>query len=180
MKPGSNRAIVIAAVMAGAMGGMASTRLWPAPSPAYADQQILTTISAKQFQVMDGQGNVRAKLDVSDGGLAHLGLYDQQGVERAALVVSNDGTSMLALSGDNGNPRLAVNVATHDGPADFKLFNPDSSVAADLKMDKTGRSLTLADNKGAARIALQTTVGASPESSFTIYGNDGKPLKKLP
>jgi hypothetical protein len=180
MRRSGNRAILVAALTAGAIGGAASARLWPAASAAYADQQILTTISAKQFQVMDGQGNVRAKMDVSGGGLAHLGLYDQQGVERAALVVSNEGTSMLALSGDDGNPRLTVNVATHDGPATFKLLNPDSSAAAELKMDKTGRSLTLADNKGAARIALQTTVGASPESSFTIYGNDGKPLKKLP
>jgi hypothetical protein len=180
MKRSGSRTIVFAALMAGTIGGAASARLWPAPVPAYADQQILTTISAKQFQVMDGQGNVRAKLDVSDGGLAHLGLYDQEGVERAALVVSNDGTSMLALSGDNGNPRLAVNVATHDGPADFKLLNPDNSVAAALKMDKSGRSLTLADDNGAARIALQTTVGASPESSLTIYGKDGKPVKKFP
>ena len=180
MKRSGKRTIVFAALIAGAIGGAASARLWPASGAAYADQQILTTISAKQFQVMDGQGNVRAKLDVSDGGLAHLGLYDQQGVERAALVVSNDGTSMLALSGDNGNPRLAVNVATHDGPADFKLLNPDSSVAADLKMDKSGRSLTLSDDKGAARVALQTTGGASPESSLTIYGKDGKPVKKFP
>jgi len=180
MKRNGNRTIILAALAAGVIGGAASARLWPSPSAAYADQQILTTISAKQFQVMDGQGNVRAKLNVSDGGLAHLGLYDQQGVERAALAVSNDGTSILALSGDDGNPRLTANVATHDGPAYFKLLNPDNSTAADLKMDKSGRSLMLADSKGASRVSLQTAPWTNPESSLTIYGKDGKPLKRFP
>jgi hypothetical protein len=175
-----NRAMLIAALMAGALGGAASARMWPAPASAFADQQLLTSISAKQFEVMDDQGNMRAKLNVSGEGMAHLGLYDQQGVERAALVVTKEGTSMLALSGDDGKPRLAVNVATHDGPAAFTLLNPDSSTAAQLTMNKDARSLLLADGKGAARVRLQTDSGANGESALTIYDKSGKPLKKIP
>src|SRR6202040_2268427 len=121
-----NRAMLIAALMAGVLGGAASARLWPAPASAFAaqqSQQLLTSISAKQFEVMDDQGNMRAKLNVSGEGMTHLGLYDQQGIERAALGVTKEGTSMLALSGDDGKPRLAANVATHDGPAAFALPN---------------------------------------------------------
>ena len=175
-----NRAMLIAALMAGALGGAASARMWPAPASAFADQQLLTSISAKQFEVMDNQGNMRAKLNVSGEGMAHLGLYDQQGVERAALVVTKEGTSMLALSGDDGKPRLAVNVATHDGPAAFTLLNPDSSPAAQLTMDKDARSLLLADDKGTARVRLQTDLAANGESALTIYDKSGKPLKKIP
>src|SRR5260370_40584427 len=142
-----NRAMLIAALMAGALGGAASARVWPASASAFAaqqSQQLLTSISAKQFEVMDDQGNMRAKLNVSGEGMTHLGLYDQQGIERAALVVTKEGTSMLALSGDDGKPRLAVNVATHDGPAAFTLLNPDGTAAAALSMNKDTRALELA------------------------------------
>ncbi|MGH7913198.1 MAG: hypothetical protein ACREPW_00925, partial [Candidatus Binataceae bacterium] len=68
MQQTGNRAMLIAALMAGALGGAASARVWPAPASASAaeqSQQLLTSISAKQFEVMDDQGNVRAKLNVS-------------------------------------------------------------------------------------------------------------------
>lgn len=180
MKQTRNRAMLIAALMAGALGGAASARMWPAPASAFADQQLLTSISAKQFEVMDEQGNVRAKLNVSGEGMAHLGLYDQQGIERAALVVTKEGTTMLAMSGDDGKPRLAANVAIHDGPAAFTLLNPDSTTAAELSMHKGTRSLQLADAKGGARVRLQTDLGANGESALTIYDKNGKPLKKIP
>jgi hypothetical protein len=180
MKQTGNRAMVIAALMAGALGGAASARVWPAPASAFADQQLLTSISAKQFEVMDDQGNMRAKLNVSGEGMAHLGLYDQQGVERAALVVTKEGTSMLALSGDDGQPRLTVNVATHDGPAAFTLLNADGTAAAALTTNKDARSLLLADGKGAARVRLRTSLGADGESALTIYDKSGKPIKQIP
>src|SRR3984893_16584028 len=126
MRQTGNRAMLIAALMAGALGGAGSARIWPAPASAFAaqqSQQLLTSISAKQFEVMDDQGNMRAKLNVSGEGMAHLGLYDQDGVERAALVVTKEGTSMLALSSDDGKPRLAQNVETNEGPPAFALRN---------------------------------------------------------
>jgi hypothetical protein len=87
---------------------------------------------------------------------------------------------MLALSGDDGKARLAMNVATHDGPAAFTLLNPDSTTAAELSMNKDTRSLVLADSKGGARVRLQTVPGANGESALTIYDQSGKPLKKIP
>jgi len=87
---------------------------------------------------------------------------------------------MLALSGDDGKPRLAVNVATHDGPAGFTLLNPDSTTAAAVSMNKDTRSLELADGKGDPRVRLQTNLGANGESALTIYDKSGKPLKKIP
>lgn len=183
MKQTGNRAMLIAALMAGALGGAVSARVWPAPAPAFAaaqqPQQLLTSISAKQFEVMDDQGNMRAKLNVSGEGMAHLGLYDQQGIERAAVVVTKEGTSMFALSGDDGKPRMAMNVATHDGPAAFTLLNPDSTSAAELTMNKDTRALVLADAKGNARARLQTDLG-NGESALTIYDKNGKPFKKIP
>ena len=178
-----SRAMLIAALMAGALGGAASARVWPAPASAFAaqqSQQLLTSISAKQFEVMDDQGNMRAKLNVSGEGMAHLGLYDQDGVERAALVVTKEGSSMLALSGDDGKPRLAVNVATRDGPATVALLNPDSSAAAELIVNKDQRAMLLADRNGNARVRLQTDLGANGESALTIYDNNNKLLKKIP
>jgi hypothetical protein len=183
MKCTGNRTILIAALMAGFLGGAVSARVWPAPASAFADQQsqqLLTSISAKQFEVMDDQGNVRAKLNVSGEGMAHLGLYDQQGIERAAMVVTKEGTTMLAMSGDDGKPRMTMNLAVHDGPAAFTLLNPDSTTAAALTMSKDTRSLVLADGKGEARVRLQTAAAAGSAAELTIYDKGGKPLKKIP
>ena len=87
---------------------------------------------------------------------------------------------MLALSGDDGKPRLAVNLATHDGPAAFTLLNPDSTTAAELAMSKDTRTLVLADGKGATRVRLKADLGANGESVLTIYDKNGKPLKQIP
>lgn len=182
MRQTGNRAMLIAALMAGAVGGAASARVWPAPAAVFAaqPQQMLTSISARQFEVMDDQGNMRARLNVSGEGMAHLGLYDQQGVERVALVVTKEGTSMLAMSGDDGRPRLSVKVAAKDGPAAFSLLNPNSTTAAELIVNKETRSLLLADGKGAARVRLQADLGASGQTALTIYDHNGKAVKKIP
>lgn len=180
MKQSGNRPILIAALAAGLVGGAASARLWPSPAPAFAEQQMLTSISAKQFEVMDDQGNVRLKLNVSNEGMAHVGLYDQEGVERVSLVVAKEGTTMLAMSGDDGQPRLTANVAVHDGPAKFSLLNPDGSSAAELGNDKGTRALVLADSKGGARVRLQAGSSGGGESGLTVYDASGNLLKKFP
>ena len=180
MKQTGSRAMLVAALVAGALGGAASSQMWPAPRSAFADQQLLTSISAKQFEVMDDQGNMRGKLNVTGEQMAHLGLYDQQGIERAALVVTKEGATMLAMSGDDGKPRLTVNVANHEGPAAFALLNPDGSTAAELKMDKGARSILLADAGGKAQIRLQTNSAVNGGATLTFFDQSGKPLRKIP
>lgn len=183
MRASGNRTALIAALMAGALGGAASARLWPGPVSAAAastTQQSLTSITARQFEVMDDQGNERAKLSVSPEGMAQLAMYDQQGVERALLAVTKEGTTMLAMSGDDGKPRLAANVVMHDGPAAFALLNPDSSTAAELIVNKDKRALLLADHKGNARLRLDLEATEKGEVALTFYDKDGKPLKKIP
>lgn len=182
MKQNRNRAVLVAALMAGALGGAASARVWPGPASASAaqSQQMLTSISARQFEVMDDQGNLRARLNVSGEGMAHLGLYDQQGVERAALVVTREGASMLALSGDDGKPRLTAQVAVNQGAAAFSLINPDSTTGAELMMNKDQRSVLLADSKGNTRVRLQAGTAPGGEAALTIYDKNGKPLKNIP
>jgi hypothetical protein len=180
MRASGNRAALIAALIAGALGGAASARIWPGPASAAAAQQSLTSITARQFEVMDDQGNERAKLSVSPEGMAQLTMYDQQGVQRAALAVTKEGAAMLAMSGDDGKPRLAANVAMHDGPAAFALLNPDSTTAAELIVNKDKRALLLADHKGNARLRLDLDTAEKGEAALTFYDKDGKPLKKLP
>ncbi|HZO80230.1 MAG TPA: hypothetical protein VFB33_00925 [Candidatus Binataceae bacterium] len=178
MRASGNRAAVAVALVAGAIGGALSARLWPAPRSAMAaGPQALAGITARRFEVMDEQGNARARLFVSPDGLAQLAMYDQQGIERAALAVSREGTTLLQMSGDDGKPRLAANVVMRGGPAAFTLFNPDGSDAAAITMSKDERALLLADGSGKARVRLDLEAGAA---ALTFYDKDGKPLKKLP
>lgn len=183
MKNTGNRAMIAMALLAGAIGGAASARLLAAPSSAFAAQpskESLTSITARQFQVMDSKGNVRAKLDVSGPGLAQLGLYDQLGVERAALAVTKQGTAMMALSGDDGKPRAEVNSIMHHGPVTFALLNPDGSAAAQLLVDKDKRSLVLADSKGKPRLRAELDTAKNGKAVLTIYDKNGKAIKKIP
>lgn len=181
MRTSGNRAALAAALIAGAIGGALSARLWPAPASAMAaGPQSLASITARQFEVMDDQGNARARLNVSPQGMAQLAMYDQQGVERAALAVTKEGATLLQMAGDDGRPRLAVNLATHGGPAAFALLNPDSTTAAELIVNKDKRALLLADRKGNARLRLDLDAGENGEAALAFYDKDGKPLKKLP
>jgi hypothetical protein len=180
MRQAGAHTIFFVALIAGAAGGAASARIWPQPSSAMAAQpQSLASITAKQFELMDDKGNVRARLSVSGQGLAQFGIYDEQGVERAALAVTNEGTAMLAMSGDDGTPRLAANVATHNGPAAFTLLNPDSSTAAEMANTNGKRGILLADNKGHAHLSL-TFETATGQAAVSIYDSAGKLLKKIP
>jgi hypothetical protein len=178
---GTTRTMLICALLAGALGGAASARLWPTPPSAMAAQpQSLASITARQFEMMDDKGNVRGRLSVSGEGIAQLGMYDELGVERATLAVTKDGSTMLAMSGDSGDPRLAMNLATHNGPAAVSLRDADGSVAAEMINSGGKREILLADSHtGHARVSLALDT-ATGQAAISIYDRAGKLLKKIP
>ncbi len=177
----TTRKMLIAALIAGVLGGAGSARIWPRPPSALAAQpQSLANITARQFEMMDDKGNVRARLSVSGEGIAQFGMYDEQGVERAALAVTREGTTMLAMSGDDGKPRLAMNMVTHGGPAAFAALNPDGTPAAELTNAGGKREILLADGQnGHARLSLVLDA-ATGRAALSIYDRAGKLLKKIP
>ena len=137
-------------------------------------------VTARNFEVMDAQGNERAKLGVSSKGLAQLAMYDEQGIERAALAVTQQGTTLLAMSGDDGKPRLTAKVPMHAGPAAFKLLNPDGTAAAELIMSKDDRALVLADSNGHPRLRMDLNTAKGGGAQLTFYDKAGKVEKKIP
>lgn len=181
MRTSGNRTTLIAALIAGALGGALSARLLPAAVANAASPKTLMNVTARNFEVMDANGNERAKLGVSSKGLAQLGLYDDLGIERAAMAVTKQGTTLFQMAGDNGEPLLTANVPMHGGPVAFKLLNPNSSTAAELMMNKDGRALVLADNQGHPRLRVDlNTAKKGGAASITFYGKNGKIVKKLP
>jgi hypothetical protein len=181
MRATGNRTTLIAALIAGALGGALSARILPAAIANAAAPKTLMNVTARNFEVMDANGNERAKLGVSSQGLAQLGMYDEQGVERTAIAVTRQGTALFAMMGEDGKPLLTANVPMHGGAAAFKLLNSNSSTAAELMMNKDGRALMLADNQGHPRVRLDfSTAQKGGVASITLYGKDGKVVQKLP
>jgi len=72
-------------------------------------------ITAKEFSVLDDNGNVRASLTVDDNA-ARLTLYEPSGSGRAELAVMANGSPRLTLADHTGSGRAEVTVSPDNTP----------------------------------------------------------------
>lgn len=66
-------------------------------------------IDAECFRLVDGDGKVRAKLDVVQGDAA-LRIFDEFGTPRLKANVESNGTPALTLFDANGQPRVFIKI----------------------------------------------------------------------
>jgi hypothetical protein len=151
-----------------------------AMAPAFPDE----TVSAARFDLLDGDGGVRASLAMSDEGHPGLVLRDADGTSRAFLGLDGTGTiPFLSLNDPSGAPRAQVAGAAGGPSVSFydeigtRVANLDPFVLEfdgsdgvnDLRLFANGLSsgLTLRDSPGAS-IAFLTILGA-PEIEMTDW-----------
>ncbi len=111
--------VLTLAVVAGLVGGVASSWLFlRAPMFAHKTPQVAEVIRAKQFVVVDQDGNMRAELSLNKDGEPGLRLYDKDGKTSVMLSLNKDeepslwladksGKRRAGLGLDNGEPRMA-------------------------------------------------------------------------
>ncbi len=74
-------------------------------------------VQAQRFELVDAEGEVRARLSVAPTIGPGLFLYDDRGEVRARLRLTRDGCPTLELWDEDGRGGVAVFVGTEDNPA---------------------------------------------------------------
>jgi hypothetical protein len=140
-------------------------------------------VNARQFNLLDENGKVRARLGMSGNGPT-LDFNDENGKLRVYLRVSEDGP--VLLFGDESSKPCAYLRVTKEGPR-LALFDANGKPRAFFRVSKDGPVLELGDDKGlraslgAAQIpAPSGVVTTYPESSLILVGPDGKVLWQAP
>jgi hypothetical protein len=94
-------AVLVTVFIAGLLGGVAASALFPRPS------RIATVLKAERFEVVDKDGRPRALLGVLGTGEPGLQLYDQDENGRVDLSLKANGRPGLELSDSNARVRAA-------------------------------------------------------------------------
>ncbi len=177
---------VVSAIIGGAISGhIFGTATVDAAAHPHA-------MMAQKFVLVDSHGRTRGVLDVTQKGVAQLGLYDGTATLRAGLGVGVNGAPALGIYGRDSKPRAEVGLS--GGVAEVRLYDADGTkhvalgVSADgvaglALLDKEGHdraslileqagtpALRLADNSGTSRIGIDVTPDGLPGIALLAGG----------
>ena len=115
---------MIAAMMAaGFLGGAASHWLFALAPAQAAGAEPASTVSAREFRLVDKAGATRIQLFLREDGIPVLGLYDAAGKARAGLFVNPDGAPVIALYDKDAKGRASLFLQP-DGSPVLNLTDP--------------------------------------------------------
>jgi hypothetical protein len=123
------------ALLAGFAGGIVGGRLSAAP-PAVAADHAQKTLSAQEFQLLDGSGRRQAALTTSKDGSA-FEMYDDTGKMRVRLGVTNQQGVGLVLYDKKGTMRASMLINDEDIPA-VRLFDSEARMRELMGVDQQG------------------------------------------
>lgn len=109
-------------------------------------------VSAGRFELVDGEGRVRAELGIDDDGSAGLFVRDEEGRLRASLTY-DEAQAAMYLWDEGGTIRVGAAQYAHGGGG-FALHGEESRGAAVLYLTEGAGSLTIYDAEGAVRAAV--------------------------
>lgn len=110
------------------------------------------TVAAERFELVDGEGRVRAEMAIDEDGSAGFFVRDGEGRVRGCLV-HDDAQSALYLFDEAGAIRVGAAQYAHGGGG-FALHGEGTEGAAVLYMKEREGSLTFYDAHGTVRARL--------------------------
>ncbi len=147
-------------------------------------------------ELYDTDGEMRAKLWLTEEGEPRLGLFGKNTEDRVMLCVSErepglslaakDGEAGVMLSLAEGEPCLSlfgkdgeagVGLRLAEGEPRLSLFDKDGQIRTMLSLWEGEPSLGLFDKEGKVRAALSATEG---EVGLTLWGTEGEVLFEAP
>lgn len=103
-------------------------------------------VRAKEFQLVDANGQVRARLAFAATEYPDLVLQDQNGKICVSLMLAQNGSSGLSLHGPNGT---CAELSVDEGGPSLRLYDQNDAVRAGLLLDESGLPhLAMNDQKG--------------------------------
>ncbi len=146
---------------------------------------LYTTREGPRLEMYDQNENIRAVLDVDNDG-SGLSMLDKNEELRSYLRVSEDGP-VLMMGDKNGKIRTSLSVR-EDGTPGLQMQDENGKLRATMDVEKDGPAVQVLDKNGNSRalvgaIRTQSPIGKTifhPESTFILFGPDGKILWKSP
>jgi hypothetical protein len=105
-----------------ANGALLATMLLGAAPTNPSDKLAPSVVRAQALELVDGDGNVRAQLCLTDSGGALLRMRDGRGEVRVQLEAKNDGSGLLLI---NGNTEPAVQLGADKNGTQITLTGVD-------------------------------------------------------
>ena len=137
--------LLATAAVAGVVGGW--VRDWCAGGPASAQDTALEAVTAKEFRLVDREGELRAALFTAPDGRPGLSLLDEDGRQRVSLCLLEEGAAALGLFDAEGRLRAEVAVLA-DGVPTLNVRDSSGANRAVLSMSAAGdAALSIADEK---------------------------------
>jgi hypothetical protein len=110
--------IAIAAMLASvATLGLATLTAFPSSTASADGEETAPLVRAQRFELVDGNGAVRAMLGVNPAGLPTFALLDEAGQQRFVIAGNPFGGYGMSIRGDDGAVRFAVAHGASDGEA---------------------------------------------------------------
>jgi len=119
-------------------------------------------VRAERWEVVDGEGTVRAKCYVTSEGALSLELSDKSGKRRGMFGVNNDGFPFMVFQDPEGQPVAAL----HTGAGGLTAFG--------LTADGGKGGVLLGNSSDGSREMVFMGSGGKPQIKFTV-GADGNP-----
>ena len=118
-------------------------------------------VQAKQFELVDDDGTVRARLSMADGAPALI-LFDGKGLNRMQVALGNDGEPSIILTDANDVTRAQFAITTKNSPS-LMLSDAKGNIRTYLDVDDQGRpAISLCDAEEATRALLWLDTGNMP------------------
>lgn len=177
---------VVSAIVGGAISGHI---FGPATVDAAAHPHA---VMAQKFVLIDAHGKTRGVFNVTDKGVAQLGVFDGAGTLRAGIGVGSAGAPALGIYGKDGKTRAEVGLAggvaevrlydaagvkhvalgvSSDGVSGLALLDKDGHDRASLVLEQSGTpALRFADTSGASRIGIDVTPDGLPGIALLAAG----------
>lgn len=141
---------------------LAALVLTAALSAIYATQPPAQTITAHEFDVVDGSGRVRVRMTVLPSGEPKILLYDPQGKARVGMGVNASGGAVIGFADAQGNTRVGMGVL-QSGMPDIRLYDSQGKPRMEMEVVASDvPSITLLDGQGNICVEMDALPSGEP------------------
>ena len=141
-------------------------------------ENVPRVLRAKQFELVDDRGFVRAMLYSGPEDTAALEFFEDGQTPRVSVGVQQNGTAVLSLRDNDGNIRARLATEWQGEPTVFTLRDAPDKIRAQIVLDQNGGvGVSLSDQSGKKSISLETH--ADGTSYIALYDENGNPVSGL-
>lgn len=127
---------------------------------------VQEVVRAKRFELVDDDGQVRGRMEISEG-RPILSLLNANGVEQWRASVADDGTAGLSFSDREGNLHLFIGYESEHDTSCLDLLDAERNVRLSAWANNSGITrLAMSDQNGVKRLSVSVETNGTPNVDF--------------